>query len=195
MASVRTGPGTDGAVQRSPAGRDVARRPGELELEPGAGMARSAPAPPQQQRGSPGGPHALYSHSGREAELLLRAGSGSAPARARTAPGRHGLKTPSPWAEEVPAPPPSPGPGPRPGNSARRRPAAPPGNAGTVSAAPLPLSLPHPSLFLPANGRAGSDACVPRDARVWRRWHRGRGCGGKGLRAGTGGLPCPGGPA
>ncbi|XP_058691682.1 collagen alpha-1(I) chain-like [Poecile atricapillus] len=90
-----------------------------LELEPSAGTARTAPALPQKRWGSPGGPHALYPHSRREAGLLLRAGSGSAPAGARTGPGRHGPKQPPPWGEGVPAPPPQP-PGPRPGSSARR---------------------------------------------------------------------------
>lgn len=129
--------------------------------------------------GLPGRPHP---RGGRRAPAPGR--QRLCPGRTRTGPGKHGPNPPSPRGQGVPVPPPQP---PGPGRGAA--PAAPPGNAGTVSAL-LPLSSPHPSLSLPADGRAGYDPCVPRgDARVGRRWPRAGAGGDKGLRAGTGGLP------
>lgn len=136
--------------------------------------------------GFPGRPQAPHPRWPREAELLLRAGSGSAlqghgrgravTGQNRGLPGAKGSRRPLP-------------------SRPSRRPAASPGNGGTASAALLPLSLPYPSLSLPADGRAGSPrGCSGLAALAPGRCGPGFGAR-KGLRAGTDGPPSPEGPA
>lgn len=132
----------------------------------------------EKRWGSPGGP--IPAEGG---ELLLRAGSGSAPAghgrgqantgRTRRLPGARGsrcplLSRPGPAGEQRPPP--------LPATRAQFR---------LCCRCPrlIPLSL------CPPTGERDTIPASRGDARVGRRWPRAGAGGDKGLRAGTGGLP------